>query len=129
MDVPARRGHQDGVAEVTVGPRCRAGVVDVDLVAVVARAAFQAQRVELPVTDPEQAGIARLRSGDEGLVAVSLEGALRPLQAARPVPAGPRPAQEFNATFRDFVLEHRPNILALATGVGIVGLREFAPRR
>src|SRR3546814_4219087 len=54
VDVPAQRRRQAGGAEVAVGPRCRAGVVDVDLVAVVARAEFQAQRVELPVPRSEE---------------------------------------------------------------------------
>src|SRR3546814_6238197 len=84
VDVPAQRRRQAGGAEVAVGPRCRAGVVDVDLVAVVARAELQAQRVELPVPDPEQAGIARLRSGEEGFVADRLEVALRPGSEEKP---------------------------------------------
>src|SRR3546814_4452721 len=108
--------RQAGGAEVAVGPRCRAGVVDGVLVAVVARAEFQAQRVELPVPDPEQAGIARLRSGDEGLVADRLEVALRPLQAERAVPAGPRPVHEFHAAFGAFVPEHRTHLVALELG-------------
>src|SRR5690606_9813390 len=96
-----------GGIEVAVGPRARRRVFDVDPVAIVARAELQAQRIELPVADPEQPGVARLRSGHEGFVADRLEVALRPLQAERAVPAGPRPVHELHASLGTFVLEHR----------------------
>ena len=106
------------------------GFVDVDLVAVDARAEFGLDRAEAAFAEPEQAGVVATSTAARTLPRRSLRNRAGPIAGRRRRPSrAAAGAPVPDAALGAGVVEHGADFLAFEFGVRVVGVRDLGAQR